>query len=192
MELTEELPENWAGCQGADCCPLASELRKYDKRIRKMERRFSARCGRLGELLMEAAGQLMEMGYMPQPPEQINDDAVVRECICLLMEAIDDHGHYLVSHRTHWQAIYRILVDKGIGVADGDYKGFGLFVQRIGADNCRVPFSLTVLRQISKSNFTKPFERWTFDPAYFKTRTPYDRMVAVAKRFKEILEKHGL
>ena len=192
MEYTEEMPENWAGCQGTDYCPLASELRKCDKRIQRMERRFSTRCGRLGELLIEAANQLMEMGYIPRPPENDNDETVVKKCIRLLMEAKDEHGHYLVCHKTHWQAIYRILVDKGLGVADGDYKGFALFVQRIDPEDCRVPFSLMVLQQISKSNFTKPFERWTFDPAYFKTRTPYDRMVAIAQKFRIILEEHGL
>lgn len=192
MELTEELPENWAGCQGTTDCPLASELRKYDKRILRIERRFSVRCGRLGELLMEAAGQLMEMGFMPQPPGQNSEESTIKECIRLLMEAKDERGHYLVRRKAHWQAIYRILVDKNIGVSNGDYSGFGMFAQRIGADKCRVPFSLTELQQISKTNFTRPLERWTFDPAYFKTRLPYDRMVAVAQKFKEILEEHGL
>ena len=97
-----------------------------------------------------------------------------------------------MKRKCHWQAIYRIIVDKELGVANGDYEGFLQLAGRIEPVGCRIPFSVSALKQISKTNFTKPFAKWVYDPVYFKTRSPYDQMVAVAAKFKEILEEHGL
>ncbi|MBQ6377656.1 MAG: hypothetical protein IJJ56_02525 [Prevotella sp.] len=55
-----------------------------------------------------------------------------------------------------------------------------------------MPFSLSALKQITKTGYTRPFDRWTFDPTYFKTRRPYDQMVAIAARFSELLAENGL
>ena len=38
----------------------------------------------------------------------------------------------------------------------------------------------------------RPFNEWRYDVLTSKTRKPYDRMVAVARRFLEILEENGL
>ena len=79
-----------------------------------------------------------------------------------------------------------------MGVADGDYAGFESLVWQIEPSGCCIPFSPSALKQISKTNFTKPFCRWCYDPIYFKTRKPYDQMVKVASKFDELLEENGL
>jgi hypothetical protein len=114
------------------------------------------------------------------------------KCIVLLMEAKDSKGKYLFRSKNHWQAVYRIIVDRKLGVADGDYAGFESLTWKIEPPGCRIPFSPSALKQISKTNFTKPFHRWCYDPVYFKTRKPYDQMVEVATKFSELLEKNGL
>ena len=154
------------------------------------------KCGKLGLLLMQAAALLTEsgLGDVAVPPEPVcrEQTQVVRECVRQLMEVRDGKGRFLVKSKCHWQAIYRIVVDRELGVADGDYVGFEQLAWRIEPEGCRIPFSVSALRQISKTNFTKPFVRWGYDPVYFKTRKPYDQMVAVAAKFMEILREHSL
>jgi hypothetical protein len=150
-------------------------------------------CGRLGKLFGEIAEALQGVASMEQataPLAKVTEEDMLRNCISMLMQERDARGRYLVSSKCQWQAIYRILADHGLGVADGDYAGFERLAWRIQPAGCRVPFSLSALKQITKTGFTRPFSRWTFDPAYSKTRRPYDEMVAIATRFSEILECH--
>ena len=44
----------------------------------------------------------------------------------------------------------------------------------------------------NKLLFVRAFDEWIFDMQTSKTRKPFDRMVAIATRFKEILEENGL
>ena len=44
----------------------------------------------------------------------------------------------------------------------------------------------------NKLLFVRAFDEWIFDMQTSKTRKPFDRMVAIATRFKEILEEKGL
>lgn len=50
MDLMDEMPADLAGCQGAMCCPLASDLRKYEENVRQMENLLRSRCNRIGSL----------------------------------------------------------------------------------------------------------------------------------------------
>ena len=196
MNLSEEKTGNRAGCQGATCCPLASELKKCEERIKQVEYNIGRKCGKLSLLLMQAAALISESGLseLVAPPNEnrLEKENVIRECIRQLMESHDGKGGFLMKRKCHWQAIYRIIVDKELGVANGDYEGFLQLAGMIEPVGCRIPFSVSALKQISKTNFTKPFAKWVYDPVYFKTRSPYDQMVAVATKFKEILEEHGL
>ena len=57
--------------------------------------------------------------------------AMIRSCIGQLMEVNirDSRGRMrpLFNKASHWQAIYRILVDFGLGAVDGDYLGFATY-----------------------------------------------------------------
>ena len=114
----------------------------------------------------------------------------IRRCIALLMEE-RYKGEPLFNQRNHWQAVYRILVDKGY-CTDSDFDGFDVFIKRVMPEEVNKPYSKPSVKQISQTDFCKPFEEWAFDPATSKTRRPFDRMVAVAQRFLEILEENGL
>lgn len=188
-------PEDRAGCQGV-ICPLASELRVYEQHVRQMENRIKehfSQMSRMGMLFRLMADSLEGIADVHAVTNFVTDtEAILRKCIALLMESRDDKGRYIFRSKNHWQAIYRIVVDRQLGVSDGDYAGFESLVWKIEPHGCRIPFSPSALKQISKTNFTKPFNRWCYDPVYFKTRKPYDQMVAVVSKFIELLEENGL
>ena len=114
----------------------------------------------------------------------------IRQCIALLMtERYGDEP--LFNQQSHWQAVYRILVDKGY-CRDSDFDGFDTFIRRVMPDCVNKPYKKDSVKRISQTDFVKPFAKWAFDTETSKTRKPYDRMVAVATRLKEILEENGL
>ena len=114
----------------------------------------------------------------------------IRRCIALLMtERYGDEP--LFNLQGHWQAVYRILVDKGY-CRDSDFDGFDAFIRTVMPEKVNKPYKKDSVKQISKTDFALPFERWHYDPQTSTTRKPYDRMAEVARRFKEILEENGL
>lgn len=149
------------------------------------------------ELIHEEIQQLPEAEADPAPacghpaPEwggELEDR--IKKCIALLMaERFGDEP--LFNIQGHWQAVYRILVDKGY-CRDSDFDGFDAFIQRVMPDKVNKPYTKASVKQISQTDFAKPFEEWKFDSQTSKTRRPYDRMVAIATRFKQILEENGL
>jgi hypothetical protein len=129
-------------------------------------------------------------------PEERTTIAAIRTCIRQLMDmdVADRHGRVrpLFHKASHWQAIYRILVDFGLGAVDGDYLGFATYAATLMPAGCRIPFSYQALRDISKTPFVRPFAKWQYDCTYFQTRTPYDSMYQVASTFLKILKENGL
>ena len=122
--------------------------------------------------------------------ESASEEERIRECIALLMkERYKDEP--LFNLQSHWQAVYRILVDKGF-CHDSDFDGFDVFIKRVMPKEVNKPYSKPSVKQISQTDFSKRFVEWKFDPLTSKTRRPFDRMVAVARRFLEILEENGL
>lgn len=112
-------------------------------------------------------------------------------CIEYLMDEKDKDGGYLVNKGIHWIAIFRIFVDKNLGVSNTDYLGFCMMMKGLKPEGFRIPLKQENLKRISDSMYTNPFEKWRYDVAYNSTRKPYDKMVAIATRFKEILEENG-
>ena len=149
------------------------------------------------ELIHEEIQQLPEAEADPAPacghpaPERGGElEDRIKKCIALLMaERFGDEP--LFNIQGHWQAVYRILVDKGY-CRDSDFDGFDAFIQRVMPDKVNKPYTKASVKQISQTDFAKPFEEWKFDSQTSKTRRPYDRMVAIATRFKQILEENGL
>ena len=114
----------------------------------------------------------------------------IRHCISLLMQ--EKCGNEpLFNQQNHWQAVYRILVDKGY-CRDSDFDGFDAFIRTVMPEEVNKPYSKGSLKQISQTDFVRPFNEWRYDILTSKTRKPYDRMVAVARRFLEILERNGV
>lgn len=113
-------------------------------------------------------------------------------CIETLMEEKDEEGNYLVYRGLHWIAIFRIVVDKGLGVSNTDYLGFCNMMEGLKPEGFRVPLKQDNLKSMSKTMYHKPFDKWKYDPTFNPTRKPYDKMVEIATRFKAILEENGL
>lgn len=122
----------------------------------------------------------------------------IRLCIILLMnERImvkknsKDVEEPLFNLQNHWQAIYRILVDKKF-CKDSDFEGFDLFITKVMPDKVNAPYKKSSVKQISQTDFNKPFEKWEYDAETSGTLKPFERMKAVAQRFLEILAEKGL
>lgn len=114
----------------------------------------------------------------------------IRQCIAQLMT--EQYGDKpLFNLQGHWQAVYRILVDKKY-CQDSDFNGFDVFIKKVMPKNVNKPYKRDSVRNINKTDFNKPFAKWTYNAATSGKREPYDRMVAVASRFKAILEGKGL
>ena len=116
--------------------------------------------------------------------------SLLRECLALLMQ--ERFGSEpLLNRQSHWQAVYRILVDKGY-CADSDFNGFDSFIRGVMPEVVNKPYSKGSVKMISQTPFVRPFGEWKFDPLIFKTRKPFERMVAVASRFLTLMDEHGL
>ena len=114
----------------------------------------------------------------------------IRQCIAMLMQ--ERYGkEALFNQQSHWQAVYRILVDKGY-CRDSDFDGFDMFIRTVMPEEVNKPYSKGSVKQISQTDFVRPFEEWKYDALTSKTRKPFERMVAVASRFKSILEENRL
>ena len=115
----------------------------------------------------------------------------IRQCIALLMDERYCDEELLFNIQGHWQAVYRILVDKGY-CRDSDFNGFDAFIQEVMPEKVNKPYKRDSVRNINKTDFNKPFDKWKYNAETSGKRIPYDRMVAVASRFKAILEENGL
>ena len=126
----------------------------------------------------------------PAAPLPDNLRSQLRECLALLMqERIGSEP--LLNRQSHWQAVYRILVDKGY-CADSDFNGFDSFIRGVMPEVVNKPYTKGSVKMISQTPFVRPFGEWKFDPLIFKTRKPFERMVAVASRFLTLMDEHGL
>ena len=75
---------------------------------------------------------------------------------------------------------------------DSDFKGFGLFIQRVIPEKVNAPYKTDSVKQISKTDFNIPFERWEYNGETSGKRINFERMQNIAQRFKQILEEKGL
>ncbi len=112
------------------------------------------------------------------------------QCIAQLMEERVGDGS-LFNRQSHWQAVYRILVDKGY-CRDSDFDGFDAFIRAVMPEKVNKPYRKDSVKIISQTDFNKPFDKWRYESKTSGTRKPFERMCAVAGRFKELLEEQGL
>ena len=125
------------------------------------------------------------------------EDAIRRSLEKLMQERITvkkggkEVVEFLFNRQNHWQGVYRILVDKKY-CKDSDFEGFDIFILKVMPDQVNKPYKKDSVKQISKTDFNIPFEKWKYDGETSGNRKVYDRMYAVVNRFKELLEEEGL
>jgi hypothetical protein len=140
---------------------------------------------------------LYQQTPLPNPPQRKIADAEEKDPLACIRQSItqlmdEQYGDEpLFNLQAHWQAIYRILVDKGY-CRDSDFDGFDTFIRTVMPEKVNKPYTKASVKQISQTDFVKPFTDWVFDFQTSKTRKPFERMVTVAKRFLEILEENEL
>ncbi len=122
----------------------------------------------------------------------------IRRCLEQLMQERitvkkggKDVVELLFKRQNHWQGVYRILVDKKF-CKDSDFDGFDLFIKKVMPEKVNAPYVKWSVKQISQSDFNKSFDKWVYDGTICGNRKPFERMYAIAKRFKELLEEEGL
>ena len=97
----------------------------------------------------------------------------------------------LVSRKVHWQAVFRILVDRGIYPDGTDYRGFCCYIESIfPTTTCRVPLDYHSLKNISQTMFVRPFTVWHYDAIYGVSRKSYERMYCIATVLNELLSEN--
>ena len=97
----------------------------------------------------------------------------------------------LVSRKVHWQAVFRILVDRGIYPDGTDYRGFCCYIESIfPTTTCRVPLDYHSLKNISQTMFVRPFTEWHYDAIYGVSRKSYERMYCIATVLNELLSEN--
>ena len=115
--------------------------------------------------------------------------AGIAEALSELMQQRTPDGRYLVTRKVHWQAIFRILVDRGIYSDGTDYRGFCYYVEGMcPADGYRVPLSYQSLKSISRTMYVRPFTEWRYDAVYSISRQAYERMCRIAVVLNNLLE----
>lgn len=125
-----------------------------------------------------------------QSDKPISVEDRIRHSIELLMKEQYD-GEPLFNQQNHWQAVYRILVDKEY-CRDSDFEGFDAFILKVMPNKVNKPYKKDSVKHISQTSFVLPFDRWKYDSSLSGNRKPYERMVLIATRFKSILEENGL
>ena len=131
-----------------------------------------------------------EKTAISKPQDDFKKPSIL-SCIEILMDEKDEKGNFLVKRGNHWIAIFRMVVDKGLGASNTDYLGFCNMIEGLKPEGFRVALKQENLKTISKTIYQNPFDKWKYDPVYNPKRKPYDEMVAIATRFKEILEENG-
>ena len=115
--------------------------------------------------------------------------------LALALEKLMQHhtpdGRYLVTRKVHWQAIFRILVDRGIYPDGTDYRGFCCYIEEVfPTAECRVPLDYHSLKNISQTMFVRPFAEWRYDAVYGISRKSYERMCCIADTLDKQLSEN--
>ena len=101
----------------------------------------------LGKTLPDPPCVGREKDHIHQTKAQSQDNRI-RRCIALLMtERYGDEP--LFNLQGHWQAVYRILVDKGY-CRDSDFDGFDAFIRTVMPEKVNKPYKKDSVKQISK------------------------------------------
>mgnify|MGYP006371595697 FL=1 len=113
----------------------------------------------------------------------------IAKALKALLQYKEPDGRYLVTRKVHWQAIFRILVDRGIYPDGTDYRGFCYYMEEVfPTAECRVPLSYQSLKGISRTMYVRPFTEWRYDTVYGINLQAYERMYRIAATLNELLE----
>ena len=127
----------------------------------------------------------------PHPSPRGEGAADIAEALSKLLQHHTPDGRYLVTRKVHWQAIFRILVDRGIYPDGTDYRGFCCYIEEVfPTAECRVPLDYHSLKNISQTMFVRPFTEWRYDAVYGISRKSYERMCCIAATLDKQLSEN--
>ena len=125
----------------------------------------------------------------PQPSPKGEGATDIAEALSKLLQCRTPDGRYLVTRKVHWQAIFRILVDRGIYPDGTDYRGFCCYMDKAcPTGGYRVPLSYLSLKNISRTMYVRPFTEWRYDAVYDISRQSYERMYRIAATLNKLLD----
>ena len=127
----------------------------------------------------------------PQPSPRGEGAAGIAEALSKLMSFRGPDGRYLITRKVHWQAIFRILVDRGIYPDGTDYRGFCCYMEEVfPTAEWRVPLDYHSLKNISQTMFVRPFAEWRYDAVYNIKFKSYHQMYRIAALLDEQLSEN--
>ena len=164
---------------------LASRT-SYSKRTligecRAVEPSSSPRGADAKERRLQRREVYLSRGVLPQQS--------IRRGLQLLLDYRTPDGRYLVTRKVHWQAVYRVLVDKGWYDASLGYAAFVDYIRSVAPPGgFRIMPDVETIRHISQTLYARPFAQWRYDAAYGTKRWAYERMRAMAEIFQSYLK----
>ena len=133
---------------------------------------------------------LHPLGSSPLKRGQLGATGIA-EGLSKLMSFRGPDGRYLVTRKVHWQAIFRILVDRGIYPDGTDYRGFCCYMEEVfPTAEWRVPLDYHSLKNISQTMFVRPFVEWRYDAVYNIKFKSYHQMYRIAALLDEQLSEN--
>ena len=115
----------------------------------------------------------------------------IAECLDRLMTASNGKERVFKS-KCHWIAVYRVIVDYGLGVVNNDYIGFCNYIERIHPTPFPVLLSHSSVKDAPKGRYDACFKDWKYDITYHKNRKPYEDMCKVVATFVNLLREYSV
>ena len=170
---------------------LEHELALLCGRVKKIERETPSNLPLYGEALQTSRTNYSKrtlLGECRAAEPSSSPLGEVRRGLLLLMECKAPDGHYLVTRKVHWQAVYRVMVDGGWYDASLGYAGFVDYIRSVAPPGgFRIMPDVETIRHISQTLYARPFRDWRYDAAYGTKRWTYERMRAVAEVLQSCL-----
>lgn len=120
-------------------------------------------------------------------------DSWFKTSLELLFDSTNYRDKVLFDKKSHWVAIFRVAVDEKL-TSENDYKGFVEYVKGLHLKNCTNDIDYESLKKADVGVYQRPVSEWTFEKYQQlnmnKTRKPFDDMLKVAKKFKNLLDSN--
>jgi hypothetical protein len=126
-----------------------------------------------------------DMGYKSTIEDKI------AMCLDRLMLITNDKKRIFYKQK-HWIGVYRIMVDYGLGITNGDYKGFCDCIKQIHPEEFAIVLTRDSIKDAPDGRYNVPRKEWKYDPLYHNKREPYDEMCMVADTFEGLLREAGV
>lgn len=112
---------------------------------------------------------------------------ILKKCIVKLLGYNPKKSAF--SKQRHWEAIYRIAIDKGF-IIDGDYTYFKRIIDEMQLSNIPVPFNMDLLERLNQGIYAKNIGDWSPEGLDGKKFQEYKDIKSCADAFSKIVDEN--